>query len=132
MNLNLCKSRGGISARTKSLREKFSSKRSYSELTFKDSTTSLTETTDLSSPGSSFKSRNKPQVTFNLITNNQVNTIKEKKIFFYFSFSFSFNFSFSLNLYNMKSSSHCLLLLHQLRNSMLMMRMMKIMITVMK
>ncbi|XP_015790471.1 uncharacterized protein LOC107367281 [Tetranychus urticae] len=66
MNLNLCKSRGGgISARTKSLREKFSSKRSYSELTFKDSTTSLTETTDLSSPGTSFKSRNPPK-TLNL------------------------------------------------------------------
>ncbi|KAI1301274.1 Pleckstrin homology domain-containing family G member 7 [Halotydeus destructor] len=41
--MNLCKSAGGgITARTKSLRERFSSKRSYSELSFKDtSSTSM-------------------------------------------------------------------------------------------
>ncbi|XP_054164293.1 uncharacterized protein LOC128961975 [Oppia nitens] len=42
--MNLCKS--GISARTKSLREKFSRNRSYSELSFKDSSTSSTPTGD--------------------------------------------------------------------------------------
>ncbi|CAG2177058.1 unnamed protein product, partial [Oppiella nova] len=40
--MNLCKS--GISARTKSLREKFSRNRSYSELSFKDSSASSTPT----------------------------------------------------------------------------------------
>ncbi|RWS31590.1 uncharacterized protein B4U80_11332 [Leptotrombidium deliense] len=53
--MNICKTAGGISARTKSLREKFSSKRSYSELSFKDtlmsSTTSLSAASDSSPSG---------------------------------------------------------------------------------
>ncbi|XP_074600156.1 uncharacterized protein LOC141854391 [Brevipalpus obovatus] len=67
--MNLCKPRtsGGISARTKSLREKFSSKRSYSELTFKDSTTSLTETTDLSS----FRSPTSTVTNLNKLSNSE-------------------------------------------------------------
>ena len=49
--MNLCKSAGGgISARTKSLRERFSSKRSYSELSFKDSSASSTPTGETPPP----------------------------------------------------------------------------------
>lgn len=44
--MNICKSAGGgISARTKSLREKFSSKRSYSELSFAGTSTSTVSLT---------------------------------------------------------------------------------------
>lgn len=54
--MNICKSAGGgITARTKSLREKFKQKRSYSELSFaapSTSTSSLLSDTSASRPGS--------------------------------------------------------------------------------
>lgn len=62
--MNLCKS-GLISARTKSLREKFSRNRSYSELSFKDSnTTSSLVSTPTESCSGSLAERSNSQTNF--------------------------------------------------------------------